>query len=305
MLTNEAMKQLLDSENKILMEAAIVERLRRSCGIELHPDLVNAPLIYSEHGKKALLDIYQEYVDIAMNSGETLLLCTPTWRANYSRVKSSDVPMSINVDAVNFLREFRKIQKNKNKVKIGGLIGCKNDCYKPNEGLSLIESQEFHSWQIKQLALGGVDYLIAETLPNINEALGIAKEMEKSKIPYIISFVISRNGHVLDGTSLADAISYIDKNTSLNPLGYMVNCAYPSFICAQNQPVELFERLIGCQANASSLDHCDLDGAEQLEINSVSEWGNLMIELNSKYGIKILGGCCGTNGDHLSYIANY
>ena len=28
-----------------------------------------------------------------------------------------------------------------------------------------------------------------------------------------------------------------------------------------------------------------------------------MIELNEKYGIKILGGCCGTNGDHLMYIS--
>ncbi len=287
------------------MEAAIVERLRRSKIFGLHTSLLNAPLIYDQHEKKALLRLYQEYVDIAMTAGKTLLLCTPTWRANYSRVESSDVPISINRDAVNFLKKFRDSQKNNNKILIGGLIGCKNDCYKPNEGLSVKTSQEFHSWQIKQLLLGGVDYLIAETLPNINEALGIAKEMEKTKIPYIISFVISRNGHVLDGTSLTDAISYIDQNTRLNPLGYMVNCAYPSFICAENQPVKLFDRLIGIQANASSLDHSDLDGAEQLEKDSVSEWGKLMIELNTKYGMKILGGCCGTNGKHLSYIANH
>ncbi len=69
------------------MEAAIVERLRRSTDCELHPDLVNAPLIYEEHGKKALSKIYQEYVDIAANSVQNILLCTPTWRANYSRVK--------------------------------------------------------------------------------------------------------------------------------------------------------------------------------------------------------------------------
>jgi methionine synthase I (cobalamin-dependent) len=27
-----------------------------------------------------------------------------------------------------------------------------------------------------------------------------------------------------------------------------------------------------------------------------------MIALNKKYGVKILGGCCGTNVEHLRYI---
>lgn len=300
------MEEILNNNKMILMEAAIVERLRRSSDFELHLDLVHAPLIYDEYGKKALLEIYQEYADIASNSGEPILLCTPTWRANHLRVKASNFPMSINLDAIKFLQEFRDSQNyKKSQVKIGGLIGCKNDCYKPNEGLLVSESQLFHSWQIKQLALGGVDYLIAETLPNVDEALGIAKEMSNTGIPYIISFVVSRDGLVLDGKSLPEAISYIDNNTLVNPIGYMVNCAFPSFICPENQPIELFERLIGCQANASSLDHCDLDKTEQIEADKISKWGRLMVELNRKYGMKILGGCCGTNGDHLRYIVTH
>lgn len=300
------MKQLLENNNKILMEAAIIERLRRSNRFELHPKLVNAPLIYNKYGKEALLSIYQEYVDIALKSKVPLLLCTPTWRANYARVVSSNISESINVDAAKFLMELRGLQKNSSgNIKIGGLIGCKNDCYKPGEGLPTLEAQHFHAWQIEQLASAEVDYLIAETLPNINEALGIAKAMEITGIPYIISFVISRDGKVLDGTPLSDAVNYIDKNTAINPLGYMINCAFPSFICPENQPAKLFERLIGYQANASSLDHCDLEGADKLEADTVSKWGKLMVELNKNYGVKILGGCCGTNGEHLRYITNH
>ena len=124
------------------MECAVVERLNRSNNFQLHPYLVNAPLIYDERGKKALLKIYQEYVDIAADSEKNILLCTPTWRANYSRVQKSDVPPSVNVDAVTFLQEFKNSQKNTNiHIKIGGLIGCKNDCYKPIEALSISESQ--------------------------------------------------------------------------------------------------------------------------------------------------------------------
>jgi len=29
-----------------------------------------------------------------------------------------------------------------------------------------------------------------------------------------------------------------------------------------------------------------------------------MVELNTKYGVKILGGCCGTGPAHLQYIVN-
>jgi homocysteine S-methyltransferase len=83
----------------------------------------------------------------------------------------------------------------------------------------------------------------------------------------------------------------------------MINCAYPSFLNAHEQPKSILSRLIGYQANASSLDHLQLDGAGALQKDDISDWGNLMIALNRSFGIKILGGCCGTNHEHLQYIA--
>lgn len=285
------------------MEAAIVERLRRSENIKLHPQLINAPLIYDEMGQKALLDIYREYAEVAYQSSLPILLCSPTWRANYERVKNSEFPTSINIDTVNFLKNFKdSLGEQGTGIKIGGLIGCKNDCYKPDEGLSVSESQKFHSWQINQLALAQVDFLIAQTLPSIEEAAGIAKAMATTGVPYIISFVINRDGVVLDGTKLVRAVKFIDSQTKIKPIGYMVNCAYPSFLCPEKQEKELFDYLIGYLANASSLDHCELDGALHLHTELVSEWGDLMLELNEKYGVKILGGCCGTNSEYLRYI---
>jgi len=298
------MKHLLKNNQKILMEAAIVERLRRSTQFKLHPQLVHASLIYDKYGKRALTSLYQEYIDIAISASEPILICTPTWRANYLRVTSSDIPTSINCDAAKFLIKLKQVQKEKVDIRVGGLIGCKNDCYQPQEGLTVSQAQDFHSWQVEQLASTEIDFLIAETLPNIHEALGIAKTMEASGVPYIISFVISRTGEILDGTSLVDAIEYIDSNTNIKPLGYMINCAYPSFLCPENQPKALFDRLIGYQANASSLDHCDLEGADELKANQVSEWGELMIELNQRYKIKIRGGCCGTEISHLRYMTH-
>ena len=286
------------------MEASIVESLRRSDDIKLHPVLVNAALIYEETGREALGRLYQKYIDIAVDTKRPFLMCTPTWRANQARVNETKINTSINIDAANFLKEIRGSQdKGQENIKIGGMIGCKNDCYKPEEALSASQAEQFHAWQIEQLKQGGVDFLIAETLPNIEEAIGIARAMETTGLPYIMSFVISREGRVLDGTPLKRAIEIIDASTEQQALGFMVNCAYPSFLCAAQQPREIFDRLIGYQANASSLDQCDLDGAEELHMESISEWGDVMLELNRTHGVKILGGCCGTGEEHLRYIA--
>ncbi|EMP54882.1 homocysteine S-methyltransferase [Marinobacter santoriniensis NKSG1] len=300
------MKQLLEDNPMVLMEAAIVEQLRRSGEVRLHETLVNAPLIYDPAARDVMGALYLDYMRLAKDAGLPMLLCTPTWRANQARVQASGVSETVNPDAVSFLKELRDSQGyGDDRVKIGGMIGCRNDCYQPDEGLSAEEAEQFHAWQIRQLTRGGVDFLIAETLPNVQEALGIAKAMEATGVPYIISFVISRDGRVLDGSSLEVAIEVIDTGTDRPPLGYMVNCAHPSFLCPEQQPGHVFNRLIGYQANASSLDHCDLENSEALQADDVVEWGQLMLTLNQSFGVKILGGCCGTGIEHLQYLVTH
>lgn len=285
------------------MEAAISEPIRRSEHVSLHPNLSVSSLIYDEKGRCELKKLYNDYLQVGLDADLPFIMFTPTWRANFERVKNSRVPLSINADAVKFMKQIRGDKNTeKSEILIGGMIGCKNDCYKPQEGLSVAESEQFHSWQIIQLAKAGVDFLVAETLPNINEALGIAKAMSHTDLPYIISFVINRDGYVLDGTDLFTAIAIIDSSARQVPIGFMVNCSYPAFLHASEQPAGVFDRLIGYHANASSLDHNDLDGAEVLHAEDVAEWGAEMLLLNRNYGVRLLGGCCGTGVEHLKYI---
>jgi len=287
----------------ILIEAAVIESLRRSGDADLHPSLANAPLIYDERGRNALSGIYQEYIRIARNADVPIIISTPTWRANPERLAASHVEEDVNGDAVRFLRDLRSAWGDwAENIFIGGLIGCRNDCYEPAEGLSKGDAEAFHQWQIDRLAAAHVDVLMAVTLPAVEEAAGIALAMAGTAVPYIISFVINREGKILDGNSLLKAFRDIDAACSRPPLGYMINCAHPSFLRPYEQPEWVLSRLIGYQANASSLDHSELDGAEILQADEVSGWGSLMIELNEKFGVKILGGCCGTGSEHLEYI---
>lgn len=301
----KSIKSIISSNDFILMEAAIVEILRRGNVVSLHPSLIHAHLIYDTCGKQELYKIYNSYIQVAKDKNVPLLICTPTWRSNQENVLNANISHSINEDAVQYLIELREqIDLGDLEVLIGGTIGPKNDCYRPELGLSVKDAELFHKWQINQLCNAKADFIIAETLPSVEEALGIAFACSQSSTDYIISFVISKDGKVIDGTPLSEAIDRIDESVTRKPLGYFINCAFPTFLCADHQPKELFKRLIGFQGNASSLDHCELDNADMLHQEDISIWGVEMLKLKNEYGVKILGGCCGTNEKHLKYIVD-
>ena len=294
------------------MEAAVVERLRRAEGVSLHETLVNAPLIYHPASREAMAGIYSEYIDVALEADLPFLMCSPTWRCNSERVAacsdeaSTDgrVPTSINEDAVQFLKSVRAgYGASVDRLGIAGMMGCKGDCYTPEQSLSSEDAEAFHAWQVERLVGAGVDFLIAETLPETFEALGMARAMEGTGLPYVISFVIDRRGLILDGRPLAEAMDMIDSSTRRAPLGYMVNCAHPDFLCADDQPEAMFSRLLGFLANASALSHDELEAADSVQVDDLDHWGQAMLRLNSRFGVKVLGGCCGTDGRHLELLA--
>jgi S-methylmethionine-dependent homocysteine/selenocysteine methylase len=296
----------ISSSDFILTEAAVIEALRRDISVSLHPLLEQALLIYDSKGGGVLGRLYKSFINIARQADIPILVCTPTWRANPERLQSAGIVANVNRDGAQFTLGLKKAFPTfAPRIFVGGLLGCKNDCYKPEEALSAAQAEKFHTWQSRKLAAAGVDFLMAATLPSVSEATGIARAMQRTKLPYIISFVINSSGQVLDGTELAVAFQEIDTAAGNHrPLGYMINCAYPSFLHPERQSDFVLRRLLGFQANASSKDHCDLDGSETLQMDDIHDWGQHMITLNKKHKIKVLGGCCGTSLQHLEYLVN-
>lgn len=295
----------------IITEGSIIERLKREFTYPLDDALSNALMIYDEPGKLLLENIYREYFDIAESSDLPIILLTPTWRANKERTKNANVDMkTINTDAFLFVDNIRKSYGNfAIKIYIGGLTGCKGDAYKPEEALNENDAYQFHKEQMQILADAGVDFLLASTLPALTEAIGIAKAMNETKIDYVISFVIRDNGRLLDGNLLTDAIKIIDESTITPPLFYLTNCIHPdvlhkSFINLKDEDDFLKKRLFGIQANASKKSPEELDTLEVLDADSPTEWARGMVDLNKKYNLKILGGCCGTDARFISSVVN-
>lgn len=290
----------------MLMEGALGERLKREYNIIADEEVALAAHIYKEESRQALKELFNRYINIAKEYDFPIMITTPTRRVNKDRVEKSKYDENIIFDNVNFLKEVSK--EYASSVYVGGLMGCKGDAYKVSEVLEEEEAEEFHSWQANLFKEAKVDFLFAGIMPALSEAIGMAKAMEETELPYIISFMIGKDGKLLDGTTINDAIYTIDNKTKIKPLFYMTNCVHPKVLHSAllkdfNRTDLIRNRFKGIQANTSALSPEELDNREDLKSSDPDSLAKDMRKLCEDFNINVLGGCCGTDHKHIKEIA--
>lgn len=301
----------LGGEALLLTEGAIVERVRRESSLKLDEKIAHAALLYSEKGRQTLCGLWREYIAVARESGLSILLETPTWRTNPERLSQSAFPSveQLSRDAVHLLEDLRQeCGAFGEKIFIGGLMGCRGDCYRPAEALGTEEAANFHARQAQALAQAGADFLLAATLPAFFEALGMARAMAATGAPYLLSFVLRPTGTLLDGTPVGEAIARIDAQTTAPPAAYLANCLHPlhfesALKAAETAHPGLRQRLVGVQGNTSRKSPEEFDGAETLDSEEPAAFGAIAARIRRRFGTHVLGGCCGTDARHIAAIA--
>ncbi len=296
----------LGSAPSVLMEGALGERLKREYGLEFDEHVAMAGLVYDDEGRAALTELWSEYAGIARHNALPLLVSTPTRRANRERVAASRYDESIILDNVALLRSIQ--EPNPAGVYVGGLMGCRGDAYRATDVLPVAQARALHSWQAGLFAEAGADFLYAGIMPALPETIGMAQAMGDSGLPYIISFMIRKNGRLLDATTIHEAIRTVDGHAGVRPVCYMANCVHPAVLyealSQKSNATDLVRsRFWGIQANASQLAPEELDGAAGLASSDAGQLADDMIRLRDDKGLRIFGGCCGTDGAHLGEIA--
>ncbi|PXV65069.1 S-methylmethionine-dependent homocysteine/selenocysteine methylase [Dysgonomonas alginatilytica] len=294
------------NKSPLLMEGALGERLKREYNLSFDADVAMASLIYTNEGRQALTYLWNEYIAIAEKHNLPFIATTPTRRANKERVNQSKYSEDIISENVSFLRSIKA--SSSTTMFTGGLMGCKGDAYQAKDMLSIEKAKKFHSWQANLFHESKVDFLFAAIMPALSEAIGMAKALEETHLPYIISFMILENGCLIDGTSIHDAIMLIDKSTQQKPVCYMANCVHPKILYSAlekefNQTPLVKERFGGIQANTSPLSPEELDNSADLKCSDSIELANEIIKLNEFINLNIVGGCCGTDNTHIEQIA--
>lgn len=298
-------EQFLASGATAMTEGAVVERLARDPSIYIDPQILNGALIYDASAREKLASIHSEYIAAARAENMPILVFTDTWRCSRARLQLSayrDRP--VNEDNARFLLDLRASFGDGSPIFIGGQIGPSGDAYKPAEGLARAAARNFHWPQIEALAASGVDFLFLATAPSVNEALGAADAMGETGLPYLISFVIRRTGHVLDGTPLGAAMARLDAETARPPAGFAVNCVHARVLASA---LELYpdaaRRLLTFQANTADREVEELDGSAELVSEPAGEFVAHVDDVRRRFGLRIVGGCCGTDGSHIAALA--
>lgn len=292
----------------ILTEGAIVERLKNEFLLAMDKYVNHAGCIYDN---TAILEkIYKEYIEIAQNFILPIMLMTPTRKVNFeSHEKSAYKNNNLIIDSCKYLNDLKnEYGAFKEKIAIGGLLGCRGDAYNASEALGIEGAYRFHREQVRLFVDGKPDFLFAGIMPAITEAIGMARAMSESGLPYIISFMVRKNGMLLDGTPIAEAIRIIDSETNPKPLCYMANCIHPANLkMALSKEINCnssyINRFCGIQANASPLSPEELNNCGVLRQSNFDEMVDEMEILYKKFGLKILGGCCGTDGVFINKLA--
>ena len=303
------MRQFLARHRRILGEGAVIERLRRG-GFVLDPNVVNSAFLYDPAKRSAIESIYRQYLDIGYQADLPLVLSTPTWRASRARIEAAGYgARDLNGDNFRLLDELRSsCGAYAQKVLICGLLSCRGNAYDPTQALGTDEARQFHAWQAGMLASAGVDFLLAATLPALSEALGLAFALAETGTPYVVSFVVRPEGTLLDGTPLKQALSAIDDAVSPRPLAFMANCTHASFLKRalahpEHSSARVRERIVGLFANTAALTPEELDDSESLVEEDPETFGRAVAGLHTELGLKILGGCCGTDERHIRDLA--
>ncbi len=276
-------------------------------GLDL-PHFAAFPLIDSDEGRAALTRYYERYLGLARESRLGFILDTPTWRASPDWAPRLGYDLAalrrVNIDGVRFVQHLRDEWSSAvSPCVINGVIGPRGDGYVAGT-MDPSAAEDYHAFQAEALAAAGVDMISAMTMNTIGEATGIARAAAALGLPHVISFTLETDGRLVGGASLREAIESVDEATGGSPAYYMINCAHPLHLEGAIGTGEAWTaRLGGLRANASTLSHAELDEAETLDEGDPADLGRRYRALQRSHpGLRVVGGCCGTDHRHVEAI---
>lgn len=315
MTTSQLREKFVNTFAKVpimMLQGSVGERIKRNfTHQDPQPPLKLAGLYYTQEGHRGLDTVFHDYVRIARQYRLPMILhpyskfTTPAMgKGTYWEDRN------VTEDNLNHCRSIVDGYPSiRDQIFIGSTLGFYGDPYKPQTGKEEQEAYLYYINHAKMLEKSIVDHARNGLTPCLPDAAGCARALSETSLPYFITFLIRKDGKLMDGTWLNDAIDYIDAKTGDHPpMFYQVNCVHPRNVMSaldkpQNRTKLVRERFLGLEANGSDLSPEDLDNSPVIYSSPADEWADDMMRLHREYGLKLLGGCCGTDHDHIEQLA--
>lgn len=182
-----------------------------------------------------------------------------------------------------------------------GDIGPTGQLIEPLGPLSYVDAVDTFAEQAAGLAAGGVDAILIETMSDLNEAKAAVEGVKRATtLPVLVTMSFDTRGRTMMGVKPAKAIK------ELWPLGLAAvgaNCGRTlteTLTAIEEMRQTLPEAVLIAKPNAG-LPHLE-DGNSVYDVTP-----EIMAEYAHKFaaqGVKIFGGCCGSNPTHIRAIAS-
>ncbi|MGF1761786.1 homocysteine S-methyltransferase family protein [Aliivibrio kagoshimensis] len=273
------------------------------------PQFAAFTLLHDEAGRRCLKSYYQQYLSIAHAHNVGFILESPTWRASakwgellgYSK---QDID-TINHKAVELINTLRTEQKpHDTTIILSGCTGPKGDGYLIDETMTVEQAKAYHLHQFTSLSHTDADLITVYTLSYIEEAIGAVLAAQEVNMPIVIGFTLETDGNLPSGSSLKDAILAVDAATNLYASYFMINCSHPTHFTSQLMGQERWKlRIQAIRANASIKSHTELEACCEIDSGDPQALAKQYQILKSLLpNMNIVGGCCGTNQQHIEAI---
>ena len=243
-----------------------------------------------------VLALHEEYLDAGCDVVET-----NSFNSNPLVFESFGLKKSASECAkISAILAKKAVQKFSTPEKPRFVAGSVGPVFNQNGSLQQDEALLFEAYsvQITSLLEGGADLLIFETMQNIvqlNSALAAAKKISKN-IPLIVS-LSGKNGKTHTGTPFGEIVRGIPKY-DLFALG--LNC---EDFAETEKDAEIIKKIspfpLSLMPNLGLPENID---GKFVYKTTPAEFAGKMSELVQKFNPKIVGGCCGTTPEHLTYL---
>ncbi|WP_420549336.1 betaine--homocysteine S-methyltransferase [Curvivirga sp.] len=259
----------------------------------------DAPELWNVDHQDRVESVHQEYVD----NGSDIVL-TNSFGCNEFRLKlhnSEDRVFELNKAAA---ERARKVADASDRdVVVGGSMGPTGEILEPAGTLKYEEAVAAFKAQAEGLKAGGVDVLWIETMSGREESAAAVEGASSVGLPVVTTMTFDTNGKTMMGVSPEDAYEHLS-HLPTQPAAIGANCGLgptESVISlAQMQTVVDANAVIVAKANCGIPQYVN----GEFIFSGTPELMGKYARMARDCGAKIIGGCCGSDGEVIKAITD-
>lgn len=243
---------------------------------------------------EVIKEVQREYAEAGSNA---VYACT----FGGNRVKLSEFGLADRVEEINC--ELVKISKSAvpDNVLVAGDISPTGKIMEPFGDASFEDTVEIYKEQVRGLLKGGADFIVVETMMDIQEARAaiIAIRDTSEDIPVCVSMTYGENGRTMMGTE-AKTAAIILEALGADAIGCNCSTGPENMLKTISEIKKVTSIPVLAKPNAGMPKLVDGKTVFDMEPCQYGQYARAF----SDEGVSLLGGCCGTSPEYIKAIVD-